>query len=57
MTEAKLHEHGHSGLLRDAIMLAIPPSLLGRLAAASIVVALCIHNLNRQPWRGGKIGC
>lgn len=46
-----------SGPLREAIMLAIPPSLLGQLAAVSIIAASCLLSLNHQPWRGGKAGC
>lgn len=71
MTEAELHEHAAthgsaescartfpaSGPLREAIMLAIPPSLLGQLAAVSIIAASCLLSLNHQPWRGGKAGC
>jgi len=43
--------------IREILMLAIPPTLLGTIAAADRFMSVCLIALDNMPWRGGKVGC
>lgn len=43
--------------IRDLLMIAIPPTLLGSLSALDRLATDCLARLNDLPWKDGRPGC